>query len=373
MAIEIRKYSDADFDQVCRLLTANHPESPLKTDKRYFNWRFVEGPLGSSLDHYLLAFDGNNLIGQLGAIRDCLLVENRWLPCFWVMDLMVAPEHRRKMAGVRLLQAAMSANSLLFVTGVSPEVVAFYTALRWRKLKALSTFFDINRTRPLIRLAAGTTEGLFLSNKLVPLTSLLDGFLPVLQRGRLRISGVRTRACYLETTRQFGNEFEGFLAETVTRLGSTFFRSAEYLEWKFGSRPVGAHAIVVARNHSNGKLRGYAVVKFMERKSLARWAEIADIVVDPADTATFAALLTAARRESLKMDMDFIRVRISDPAQRQQLRKLRWFERARPGVDDVFVYSNDVQLLDLLSKKLPLYITGICSDHADYGGDEWPS
>jgi hypothetical protein len=87
---------------------------------------------------------------------------------------------------------------------------------------------------------------------------------------------------------------------------------------------------------------------------------------------TFTMLLTAARRESLHRRVDFIRVRLSGAEQLQQLRKLRWIERARPGVDDVFMYSNDTRLLDLLSKQHSLYMTGICSDHADYGGDEWP-
>ncbi len=372
MAIEIRKYIESDFDEVGRFLGACYPDRPLKADRRYFDWKFVESPLGSSLDQYLLAFDGGKLIGQLAATRDCLLVENSWLPCMWVMDLMVAPEHRTKMAGVRLLQAAMSANPLLFVTGVNPEAVGFYTALRWQKLSVLSTFFDINRARPLLQLAVGSAGGPTRLSKLLPLMKLVDGVLPTLQRCRLWVNGIRKGARYLETVGQFNGEMEAFLTHTLPRLGATFFRSTEYLRWRFEARPVGSHVTIVARNRRGGDLHGYMVVRFMERKSVARWAEIADIVVDPADMETFTMLLTAARRESLQRRADFIRVRLSGAAQLQQLRKLRWMERARPGVDDVFMYSNDLHLLDLLSKNHPLYITGICADHADYGGDEWP-
>jgi hypothetical protein len=372
MAIEIRKYSESDFDDVCRLLGACYPDMPLKADKRYFDWKFVESPLGSSLDQYLLAFDGGKLIGQLAAIRDSLLVENSWLPCMWVMDLMVAPEHRTKMAGVRLLQAAMSANPLLFVTGVNPEAVSFYSALRWQRVSVMSTFYDINRPRPLLQLAVSSAGGPARLSKLLPLMKLVDGVLPTLQRGRLWVNGIRTRACYLETARQFNGEMEAFLTHTLPRLGAPFFRSTEYLRWRFDARPVGTHLTIVARNRGSGDLDGYIVVRFMERKSVARWAEIADIVVDPVDLETFTMLLTAARREGLHRRVDFIRVRLSGAGQLQQLRKLRWIECARPGVDDIFVYSSDTRLLDSLSKQHSLYITGICSDHADYGGDEWP-
>lgn len=373
MAIEIRRYGESDFGEVCRLVRTCYPDMPLKADKRYFDWRFVASPLGSSIDQYLLAFDGGKLIGQLAAIRDCILVENRWLPCIWITDLMVAPEHRTKMAGFRLLQAAMSADPLLFVTGVNPEAVGFYTALRWQRLSFMSTFYDVNRPGPLLQMAVGSVGGPACLSKLLPLVKLVDDVLPTFQRVRLWVNGIRKGARCLETAGQFNREMEAFLTHTLPRLGATFFRSTEYLQWRFDARPVGNHVTIVARNQHSGDVRGYVVVRFMERKSVARWAEIADIVVDPADMETFTVLLTAARRESLQKRVDFIRVRLSGTAQLHQLRKLRWIERARPGVDDVFVYSSDPKFLDFLGKKLPLYITGICSDHSDYGGDEWPA
>src|SRR5438093_842127 len=55
--VHVRRFQPGDEERVLPFLALHFPEAPAKSDRRYFEWRFTQCPLGSSLPHYWLAFE----------------------------------------------------------------------------------------------------------------------------------------------------------------------------------------------------------------------------------------------------------------------------------------------------------------------------
>src|ERR1039458_4788192 len=124
----ITTYSQEYWPSLSEFISASYPGMPLKSERRYFQWRFAESPLGSALDKYFLAVDDGRVVGQACTIRDRLWDGNAWCDCYWLVDLTVSPEHRRGMAGIELFQAAMSACPTLLSVGFTHRTSVLHRA-----------------------------------------------------------------------------------------------------------------------------------------------------------------------------------------------------------------------------------------------------
>ncbi len=353
----IRPFESGDFPQLREFLLREFPDSPRKADDRFFRWRFHQNPIGSSLPHYLLAWEKGRIVGQIAGLRDRLHAGGTWLDCVWLVDWMVSREHRGGLVGLHLFQEASSLCPLRLGVGVGPHLVSTYKAMRWQRRAVAGTYFSIRRPAGLLELTGKSPTGLL--PKLLPLATPLCG---AIQHANAK--WWRDTRVSIETWDAFPDAVDGLLAAVLPGGGVVPFRSAALLNWKFCLRPSGRHFLLGARRA--GSLLGYAAVKWM-RRGTARWAELVDLVASPQEPAVFASLLAET---VLRAGTDFVRFRCSRQDQTERLRKPFWIRHNRDAVDDVFYSAKDPTVARHLAQS-EWDLTSLVSDRTDHGRDEW--
>jgi hypothetical protein len=369
--VEVIEYSPDRWGDLADFLSRQFPTSPLKADRRYFEWRFGHSPFGPSYPSaYWLLVEGNDVIGQLGAIRDRLIVQGRVHSCVWLVDLVIAPEHRGGIGLLRLFQHAMSDHDLVLTLGARRGMARFYEALGWKTVATLRT--------AVLPIRPGRSSSFFLQQR--------DSALPVVRRATTTIAvpidGALARLHRLRTATflrlnssidvsplaRFDRETDDLIRDVSPTLGVATERSARQLHWKFLDRPVGEHFTLAARKRGSGELQGYVVVKMMERANF-RWADLADILWRPEQEVILRALTAAAVREGVIRDADFFRIRLSSTEHLRQFRRPIWFSQTPTLTDEVLAYSSSPAMLEQL-KAARWHLTPVVSDRADYGADE---
>ncbi|MBL8214968.1 MAG: GNAT family N-acetyltransferase [Bryobacterales bacterium] len=355
--MQIRPFETGDFPQLREFLLREFPDSPQKADDRFFWWRFHQNPIGSSLPHYLLAWENGRVVGQIAGLRDRLHIGGEWLECVWLVDWMVSREHRGGLVGLHLFHEAGRLSPLALGVGVGPHLVSTYKAMRWQRRAVAGTYFSIRRPASLLKLTPEPQDGVL--PKLLPLAAPLFGALQYTGAWLRRDPGIA-----IESWDVFPNEVDSLLADLLPVSGIAPFRSAALLNWKFRGRPAGRHFLLGARR--SGALLGYAAVKLM-RRGEARWAELVDLVAPPQEPAVFHSLLAETVRRSGK---DFVRFRCSHHSQTTHLGRPFWIRHNRDVVDDVFYSAKDAGVSQQLAQA-EWDLTSLVSDRTDHGRDEW--
>jgi GNAT superfamily N-acetyltransferase len=352
--MEIRTYGAALSKPVLKFLQDRFPGT-VKSDPAYFDWKFAENPLApSAIDGYYVAVDHGEVVGQIATMTDELALGDRSLPCAWVVDLMVAPEHRgRGLVALRLLKELMDRHDLVLANGMGAEPARLYEGLRWRQAPSaeLTTFQQVLRPSRSFGVAGpGRRRAL----------SLLDGPVERFWRGR---AGATDAAPPLD---RFDDDVDGLVQALRPVLGPTSHRSSRYYRWRFERRPYGTHVALGVRQQ--GVLRGLLVARIFERPG-RRWAAVADVLADPADEGCFQSLLAGATAEAFRSGCDVVRFSLSHPGLVSQLRRPRWLRRREPTADRVYVHARDAAVGDLVVGS-QWHMTGLISDRVETGEDE---
>lgn len=336
---------------------------PHKSEPEYFDWMFGGNPLGTSFDTYQLLVNDDRVVGQIGSLRDRLRVGDRWVDGRWVVDLVIDPEFRGGLAARQLFKRAMAGAQLVMATGVATHVVPIYNGLGWKRLPVMRARYCVFRPSRLLALAQTTEAAPRTNSGLRFGVAVADRVLPL--AGRV-LAAIQQSASVEEIAR-FESDWDADIARLTERLGVTEYRSAGLLNWKFVDRPIGRHRIFVLR--SGERLRGMIVLKWMMRRSVARWVDIADYLVDPDDSVGFRQLVNACLTIACQSRIDFVRFRLSHPAHTELLRQPIWVDHTRPINDDVFAYSADEHILATL-ESAPWHLTALASDRSETGRDE---
>jgi hypothetical protein len=362
----ITPYSDQYWPSLAEFLVARYPGMPLKGDRLYFQWRFAENPLGSALEKCFLAVDDERVVGQACTIRDRLWDGNAWCDCYWLVDLMVSPEHRRGMAGIELFQAAMSACPTLLSVGFTHRTSVLHRGLKWQRGPSMTSRFVVVRPSRLAAIAQSSARSNAFAAAALRLSDRIVG---PLQAAKTQIYRLRPQKLKVEVVDRFDARFDEIVERALDWNMIQPFRGSAYLTWKFGSRPCGAHFTLVAREPGSSGIRGYMVVKLKSRPRLARWADIADFVVRPDDTVAFRSLLNEAIGRAISCGVDFVRIRYSGAWQIPPGIRPIGIRRERP-VDAIAYHSNVLSVATQLNQR-SWALTGIVSDLMDHGADEW--
>ena len=368
--MKIVAYEPRYRDSLLEFIGRVFPEYPHKSEPAYFDWMFGGHPLGSSLGTYQLLVESDRVVGQIGTMRDRLRIGGDWYPCLWIVDLVIDPAFRGGLAARQLFKRAMSCAPVVMATGVASHVVPIYNGLGWRRLTFTRARYSVLRPTGLLALA-GTTEGAPPIAEPVRrvVLPIADRVLPLLNRAGAAAWGVAHGTLQVEAVPRFLESWDEDIAALTEQCGVTQYRSAAVLNWKFVTRPVGQHRLLVLRTRTRG-LRGMIVLKWMSRASVARWLDVADYLVAPSDPAGFRSLARAAVAAAAETRVDFVRFRLSHPAHVPLLRSPIWLDHTRPFNDDVFVFAADRQLLDSL-QSASWHLTALASDRNETGRDEW--
>lgn len=342
--------------QVAAFRARVFPDNRWGASEAHLRWRFLRGPWGEP-PMVLLALRGDEVVGHWAGMSDRLLGARAAWPVTWMVDLVVAPEHRDTMAAAALFRAAAASGRNLLAIGATDAVLPFYPVFRWQRRAIADTFYRVLRPGPAAALAGQHLDGA--PARLAPLA---DRLLPLAQElaSRHRVE--------VEPLPSPGPEVDALCEELRPRLGLHFDRGARWQRWKLDQRPCGRHRVLVLR-HRGGRLRGLVVVKLRARPGVARWAELSDLLVDPADGEAFDALIDAGTRAAIAAEVDLVRLRCSLPAHTTRLRPPWWLRRTRTPVDDLFLSAPPEVLAAW--ERAPWHLTAAASDTVDTGLDEW--
>lgn len=367
--VAIRSCRQSDTENVCSFLRRFYPQHTLG-ERAYFEWRHVADPWGPSCDDAIVATVNNQLVGYMGAIGERLVIRGKHEPGTWLVNLIVDPDHRSKLIGLRLFRHAMQRDGLVLSLGAYPKLAPLFRQLSWKCLPVNDTYYCVfrpSRLAGMVRQSSSTEHPI---NQLgLPLLKLVDAAVSLgqhLMRSR-RTSG----SIHIVPLRMFDGHFRDFVSETLPLVGVTPVRDDRVMTWKFTKRPVGHHVGWYAVEKQTGRWQGYLVAKKMCRGSTARWLEIADYLVTPGHIGIFRGLVNHAVNYALKTRLDFIRFRLSIDRHKECLRKsCAWLKATQPVSDELFVYSANSELCQHLANG-PWHLTSLVSDRCDYGRDEW--
>jgi len=364
--MNVRRVRESDLPRLLRFLAVQFPGT-YKGEERYFRWRFCESPLGSSVEGYWIAEHEGQIVGQLGALRDRLFVAGGWIDCWWLVDLIVAPEFRGGLTALRLFQAAMQ-QGLLLTTGAGPHLQELYRTLGWLQLQVAESYYLPLRPSRLLRMAKSSGRGSWRIQALMPLALAADLVSRRLCRRRMRLAAEEPDTV-VRQIEKFDSQADALFERAAESSGITTYRRADQFDWKFNRRPLGRHlALAAAESHKPDELCGLLVAKVMQRRGVASWLEIVDYVVCENDAGMFLRLLSEAIQRTA--EIDFVRCRFSNPQHQAALSKRGWLRRTLPVADALFVWSDDAALKTRLEVG-PWHLTSLVSDRADYGRDDW--
>lgn len=360
----IRPIRTEDLPRVLEFRQTHYAATPDKGDAQQFDWQFAQHPLGTSLDGYLLAWQGETLVGQLATMRDRLLVDGTWQEVRWLCDLMVAPDERGGLAALRLFQAAMERNELLLATGAGAAMEPLYRSLGWQQMQIAKTYYLPIRPRALLRMAKATgREGEANLDLKLLVAAVAGGVLHRVLPGVVRKQQQHAQGVICEKLSKINGGVDAFLTQVAPQLGITPWRSADVYRWKLVARPESELQAWLARDRGTSAIRGVLAARLVERPELARWLEIVDYVTLAEDRTAFMAMLCSAMEAGLTQKVDFLRLRLSRPEHLKLLPSPWWREQTLPVTDDVFAWSGDAALIGKL-KEQPWHLTSLVSDRA---------
>ncbi len=366
--MKIVEWSESWHDRVLRFRTRVFPDNPLAGDDAHFRWRFLESP-GGAPPLTMLAVEGEEILGQWAGIGGRVWAAGRAWPVTWMVDLVVAPEHRDTMAAMALFRAAVHSGRTLLATGVPADLLPFYEVYRWRRIPVGGSYYAVVRPGPLLRVAepgpSAVPTGQLPPSWAAPLLPLADRLGPPIRRARTLLGG-RDPVVLLE---RVPDTVDALWSRLRDQLAPSPLLSAGALRWKLEGRPCGRHELLGLPG-PDGQLRGLAVLKLRARRDAARWGELAAVLVDSDDGRGFDLLLAAAERRALALNLDFLRLRCSLPWQQRRLRSPAWLRRDRPPIDDLFVFDKDQDTADALAGPA-WHLPGLAADIVDTGRDEW--
>ena len=212
--MEVAAYQPQHLSELLQFLRAQSPAIQQKGEPSFFKWRFAGNPLGTSLDsHYYLATENSQIVGQLGAIRDRIWALGQWWDCCWLVDLILASQHRgpHSAAAEGLFQALIEKCPLLLVTGAGPRLAPFYAAMHCGYREAGATYFAVRHPGPMLAIAGDPENSPSLFDTLLPIAGPAMSALQASHRAWRKYSGSAFEFKPLET---FGEE-TGDLIERV--------------------------------------------------------------------------------------------------------------------------------------------------------------
>ncbi|RME29355.1 MAG: GNAT family N-acetyltransferase, partial [Deltaproteobacteria bacterium] len=318
-----------------------YPDNDRAGDDAHFRWRFLRtagADTSPRAPFTLLAVEGDEILGQWAGIDDRVWAGGRTWPVTWMVDLVVAPEHRDTMAAMALMREAVTAGRTLLATGVPARLLPFYEVFRWRRIPVGGSFYAVCRPRPLVDLAhAGDADSPATPKLPAAVRTLLplsDRLLPLLRRARSAMIPGRGS---VELLPAVPDAADGLFHRLRELLAPTPVFDAAALRWKLEARPCGRHELLGLPG-AGGQLRGLAVLKLRRRPGVAGWGEVAAILVHPEDGPGFHRLLGGVEERAHRHDLDFLRLRCSVPALQRRLRPPWWLRRDRPPITDLFLH-----------------------------------
>jgi ribosomal protein S18 acetylase RimI-like enzyme len=281
--------------------TAEAAQNPVEPGVEPPKWVFVRG---------------ESILGYLGTIPDSFHTAASTFDAYWLKGFWVDPEFRSGPIGYELVGSAVAELGATCVSTVAPEARRLFEAHGLRERGLLFNRLRLLRpARLLARLGPRTP--------VAGLPAVVRWSLQVLQATRTSgLAGGLVSAATAAATAFAGRAGAGFRTRqgweeldhdaldrlwerTRTSLEAATVRDARLVKWRYG----GSEAYVPVSVWRGDELAGWAVVRRPSQSSSGRLpgisvASLSDLLFEPADRRAGLAVVAAAERAAMDLDVD---------------------------------------------------------------------
>lgn len=231
---------------VLSFLSKAYFDNPRQSDRRFWDWHFLEPPLSHAddLPVWLAKSDGR-IVGHLAAIPVELNVGPEAVRAIWILDLIVNPASRRQGIAKKLAVAARDAY---------PFVLGINTTKQHSTAVLESLGFVVFTKVPRFQKVLFPGNALPQLESSPPLRSLANiAFAPFRP-------GVGTGDDRIRVIESFDGSFTDLWNEAKTQWGCSVSRTADMLDWQFIRQP--GKKFDILGFIEGDRLMGYAVLYF---------------------------------------------------------------------------------------------------------------
>jgi GNAT superfamily N-acetyltransferase len=285
--ITIEQLKLSDKDKEIAFLQRAYDDNPRMSDESFWDWHYLQAPYKEPEKLPIwVARSGGQIVGQVGTIPVEVNVEGVRRKAIWILDMIVAPEFRRRGLAKKLVNAAHE---------ICPFGLVINTEAQVGSTKLLQDAgYQIIVNVPRFH------KPLFPANDIREI-SKID-----LLRKTVNLAFAPFRPRFKENknvraVESFDRSFETFWAQAATQWSCAVQRDVKYLEWQFSRQPAKKFDII--GYYEGAKLLGYAVLFF--RKPGAHGAvpkaAISDICYHPDNP---VKIIDALLQESLRIAVE---------------------------------------------------------------------
>lgn len=269
----IKKFEPADEDAVLSFLRAAYPAEPLKSDRGFWRWHFLENP-NTSLDDVplWLVVNEEGVIGQMASIPVEVKVGASRKRALWIVDYILLPECRGTGLGKRLLDIPLEYCPTLLTLGYNEHSAKVMWRIGWVSLGQIKRFqrllFPGDAAKEISRRGALRS---FANLAYAPLRPSAAALRPS-ARGEVR------------EVVSFDSSFDNLWTRASAQWTCAVVRDSRMLEWQFRKQP--GKKFDVLGYYEEGRLLGYAILYFRKPEGAGRVSPkvaITDLLYDPMD------------------------------------------------------------------------------------------
>jgi GNAT superfamily N-acetyltransferase len=242
--IIIERMKISERPQVLDFLRRAYPDNPRQSDPQFWNWHFTDLPnVDQGLLPVWLAKSGDRIAGQLGVLTVDLNIGDRQVTAFWLLDMIVDEDFRRRGIAKQLsLAVERDSPYLLGVNTDQQHAPKLLQSLGWVKVAKIPRYHKI----------------LFPGNSLKGVSQKVVNFLA----SPLRPSSAKTlfESGTIRFVRQFDSAFDELWQRGRKQQSCSVTRNAEMLKWQFSRQP--GKQFDVLGFYTGNRLCGYVVLFF---------------------------------------------------------------------------------------------------------------
>ena len=326
-AYEVRQARIDDWPLIGRFITRCYGHSaPYKQEARW-RWQFLDAPDADGSVPVWIALSGGEVAGQIALQPARYWIDGVSHPAGWIVDVMIAPEHRGVGLGHRIHDAIKASGRVLFTLTMAEATRRIaekagcvtlnpvHQMVRVRRLRG-RTLADATAPlfarRPTLRGVGRTFVGSRVGPALVGGAASLAAsahraLLPRIEAGDIRhVEAIDMAA----VDRVFGRMTDA--------LPALFDRSGAWCRWRFDEAPVLRYQR--AALHRDGEAQGFVVWRLPEPAEL-NFGTLTTLIVDPRDEEGLLSLAAHAVR-AMERETEAIVAGASNPHFVKVLRRL---------------------------------------------------
>jgi GNAT superfamily N-acetyltransferase len=307
----------SDKDKALAFLQRAYDDNPRMSDENFWDWHYAEAPYREPENLPVwVAKSGGQIVGQVGTIPVAVNVEGVRHQAIWILDMIVAPEFRRRGLATKLVKAAHRDCPFGLVINTAAQVgstkllqdegyVIIVNVPRFHK-----PLFPANDIREIAKFNVLRRS----------INLVFAPFRPRFEENK-RVRRVES----------FDASFDALWAEAGTQWPGAVCRDAKYLDWQFIRQPQKKFEII--GYYEDGKLRGYAVLFFRQAgaNGAIPKAAISDLCYHPDNPKKIVdALLREALRIAVERRAGGLVTDALDPLVEERLRSFGFWQVKNP-------------------------------------------